>query len=74
MIIAKMAPRVPRICSKQRTFSMRLSTTVILEETLEPPTMATKGRLGALMAPTQQGKRGCVSAHTFNTFTAVCRA
>mmetsp|Transcript_19909 Transcript_19909/g.34327 ORF Transcript_19909/g.34327 Transcript_19909/m.34327 type:complete len:227 (+) Transcript_19909:273-953(+) len=34
-------------------FSMRLSTTVILLDTLEPPTMATKGRLGALMAPSR---------------------
>lgn len=46
-------------------FSSRDSMTVILEDTLEPPTMATKGFLGLLTAPdswiggkVQQSQRG----------------
>ncbi len=34
-------------------FSISFSITVILEDTLEPPTMATKGRLGADTAPSR---------------------
>lgn len=36
-------------------FSSRDSITPILEDTLEPPTMAQKGRLGADTAPSARG-------------------
>jgi len=35
------------------TFSSSDSMTVILDETLEPPTMAAKGRLGLATAPSR---------------------